>query len=334
MLTPNHATTVVCVRWGKIEPEFLMQDNPSELGRVFWQFEVAGVPLLPRLVTHGKVGQVEGQWWLKAWGERLLFCAASAPDKVFAVVTPCEDEADLVAFWRAAVESGEFGRMSSDAHEMDKPAGWASFALLKANSGRSWARDWCGGSWIEFVGPKFPVDVPRYSLATSEHDAMFKLWSRPFPESERCVQPPVWLLGSSREWQQVLQACATLKFCKNPADSSSTPIESGKYVYSFSAYTPFGRGWMDGIEDYDIWSIPCDWESLFMRSFVFAGWDWNRNERTEDIRASWDLKPANVATNIQLTLAPSQHQQLEARLFLRDWLRGKVPESRIAKLLE
>ena len=312
-----------------------MQENSSELGHLFWQFEIAGVPLLPRLVTHGKVGAVEGEWWLKVWGERLLFCAASAPDKVFAVVTPCVDEADLVAFWRAAVESGEFGRMSSDAHEMDKPAGWASFALLKANSGRSWARDWCGGSWIEFVGPKFPVDVPRYSLATSEHDAMFKLWSRPFPESERCVQPPVWLLGSSREWQQVLQACATLKFCKNPADSSSTPTLNPESMSTLLVLTLHlaGDGWME-LRIMTSGQFPVTGNHYLCGISCLLGWDWNRNERTEDIRASWDLKPANVATNIQLTLAPSQHQQLEARLFLRDWLRGKAPESRIAKLLE
>ena len=310
-----------------------MKDNLTELGQLFWQFEIAGVEF-PHFKVQGKIGRREGEWWLKVWGERLLFCAADAPEKVFAVVTPCENEMDLEAFWRDNVKCGNFGRLSSDAHEMDKPAGWASFVVLKANNGRSWARDWCGGNWIEFVGPKFPAGVPRYSLAASEHDVMFKLWSRPFSKSERFIHSPLWLLGSCREWQQVLQACSTLHFYKNPVDSSNTRIDSGKHVYFFSAYTPFGRGWMDGIEDYDNWSVPCDWETLFTRNFVFIGWTWKRNERTEDMRCSWDLEAASVSGKVNLTLAPSQHQQLEARLFLRDWLRGKVPQSQIAKLLE
>ena len=41
-----------------------------------------------------------------------------------------------------------------------------------------------------------------------------------------------------------------------------------------------------------------------------------------------------ITIQTQLTLHPSQHQQLEARLYLRDWLRGKVPAAQIAKLLE
>lgn len=310
-----------------------MEEQLAQLGRAFWQFEIGGVPL-PHLKVHDRVGRREGEWWLKTWGERLLFCADDAPNRVFAVVTPCENERDLAEFWRAAVERGDFGRLSSDAHEMERPAGWASFAVLKANNGRSWARDWCGGDWIEFVGPKFPAELPQVFLAASEHDAMFKLWSRPFPESERFVQPLLWLRGSSREWKQVLQACATLHFYKNPTDSSNTRIETREDSYFFSAYTPFGRGWMDGIEDYDNWSVPCEWESLFMRNFVFVGWNWKRNQRTEKIRASWNLESASVSCEIRFTLHPSQHELLEARLFLRDWLRGKVHDRQIAGLLE
>ena len=268
----------------------MIKENSSELGRLFWQFEIAGVPLLPRLVTRGKVGEVEGQWWLKTWGERLLFCAASAPAKVFAVVTPCKGEMDLVAFWRAAVERGDFGRLSSDAHEMGRPAGWASFAVLKANNGRSWARDCCGGDWVEFVGPKFPSDLPRVFLAGSEHDAMFRLWSRPFAESERRDQQAIWLRGSRLQWQQVLQACAVLQYGKSPTDTYNMKVEPGDYTYRFEAYTPMGQGWMDGIEDPDNWSVPAIWKPLLVQNFVFAGWTWERNERTEDIRASWELK--------------------------------------------
>ena len=310
-----------------------MTDNLALLGRQFWQFQIAGVAL-PHLKTQGRVGRREGEYWLKTWGERSLFCAADAPEKVFAVVTPCENQENLAAFWRASVQRGDYGRLSSDAHEMERPAGWASFAVLKANNGRSWARDWCGGDWIEFVGPKFPADLSQVFLAVSEHDAMFKLWSRSFPESERLVQPLLWLRGSSREWKQVLQACATLHFHKNPTDSSNTRIETGEHSYFFSAYTPFGRGWMDGIEDYDNWSVPYDWESLFAQNFVFVGWNWKRNQRTEDIRASWDLEAASVDASIHLSLHPSQHELLEARLFLRDWLRDKVPAAQILKLLE
>ena len=91
---------------------------------------------------------------------------------------------------------------------------------------------------------------------------------------------------------------------------------------------------MDGIEDYDNWSVPCDWESLFTQNFVFVGWDWKRNQRTEDVRASWDLEAASVDASIHLSLHPSQHELLETRLFLRDWLRDKVPTAQIPKLLE
>ena len=140
-----------------------MKDEFAQLGHAFWQFEIAGVTL-PHLKVRGRVGRREGEYWLKVWGERLLFCAADAPEKVFAVVTPYKGEHDLAEFWRASVQRGDYGRLSSDAHEMERPAGWASFAVLKANNGRSWARDWCGGDWIEFVGPKFPADLSQVFL--------------------------------------------------------------------------------------------------------------------------------------------------------------------------
>ena len=92
---------------------------------------------------------------------------------------------------------------------------------------------------------------------------------------------------------------------------------------------------MDGLEESDNWSLPNEWAQLFVRHFVFAGWNWQRlGGRPENARYSWRVEATGVASEIRLTLNPSQHEQLEARLLLRDWLRDKVPDERSAELLE
>ena len=126
-----------------------MKDNLAALGKLFWQFEIAGVPL-PRLTVQGKVGRREGEWWLKVWGERLLFCAADAPGRVFAVVTPCENEPNLAEFWRAAVKCGDYGRLIVQEARLAQPLETKSaFATIYSQNGAQWTREWCGGPWFE-----------------------------------------------------------------------------------------------------------------------------------------------------------------------------------------
>ena len=184
----------------------MLKDDLLKLGHAFWQFEIAGVPLAHRK-ARGKIGRREGEFWLKIWGERLLLCVADAPDKVFAVVMPCAGEAGLAEFWRAAVKRGDWGEMSEISYHMGQRA---RFVTLRGNGSRSWARDWCGGDWLEFTGPKFPADLPVTSLpvtslpvtslpvtslpvtslAASEHEAMLNLWNCPFPRRSGAGKPP------------------------------------------------------------------------------------------------------------------------------------------------
>ena len=79
----------------------MLKNGLLKLGHAFWQFEIAGVPLAHRK-ARGKIGKREGEFWLKSWGERLLLCAADAPDKVFAVVMPCESKTNLLASYSCA----------------------------------------------------------------------------------------------------------------------------------------------------------------------------------------------------------------------------------------
>ena len=313
-----------------------MKDNLAALGKLFWQFEIAGVPL-PRLVVQGVVGRREGEWWLKVWGERLLFCAADAPGRVFAVVTPCENEPNLAEFWRAAVKCGDWGEVLSISETMGSPSGHADFILLEARNGELWTRDCCGGAWIESSGNKQAAERYRLSSVASRAAAMFKIWQRPFPATERQDCELFWLRGSETEWQQVLQSCACLCYHKKPLDGFGFKVEPSEYIYFFYAHTPSGLGLMEGIddEDHDVWSPPDRWKSVILRNFVLVGWEWESFEkRDQNLRNAWRIADRIKGCQIQLTLQPSQHQQLEARLYLRDWLRGKVPDAHIAKLLE
>ncbi len=38
----------------------MLQDNLHRLGQLFWQFEIAGVPL-PHIKTQGKIGRRESE---------------------------------------------------------------------------------------------------------------------------------------------------------------------------------------------------------------------------------------------------------------------------------
>ncbi len=132
-----------------------MKDQLSELGRKFWQFEIGGVAL-PRFKARGKIGRRDGEWRLKVWGERLLFCAADAPERVFAVVTPCKNERDLVEFWWAAVRDGDFGELFFHTRN---PGGRREngFLTISADEGKAWTREWCGGRWM----PRNDIEILR-----------------------------------------------------------------------------------------------------------------------------------------------------------------------------
>ena len=317
-------------------------DNLQRLGQLFWQFEIAGVPL-PHLKARGEFGRREGEYWLKFWGERLLFCEAESPDKVFAVVAPCESEVDLVAFWRAAVERGDWGELYFHAQPLARAAETDSeFVTIYTADELAWTREWCGGRWIARDG--LPVSIVRDWLANfadlwdspfvMEKEDLRTVASRRFSEIERRSQELCWLRGSRSEWRRVLQACATIYFAGSATPEEKRRSKSDDSRFYGFAHAPFFVGWMDGVEDGGCWLLPHAWREIFSRQFVFVGWNWNRRQKHSDnLRSGWKIKPSVISAKIELALAPSQHEQTEARLFLRDWLRGKAPDEQIAELL-
>ena len=313
----------------------LMTDISSDLGQLFWQFELGGVPLLPRLVARGRVGEIEGEWWLKTWGERLLFCTASAPDKVFAVVTPCVGETDLAAFWRAAVEREDYGIFLLHCERSDEVILRSCVSICSGDD--VWLRDWCGGEWLRREDTRAPYcngwsrdsyDIynPPFAPSPTLSDLVNK---RDLLPLERHEQPLLWLRGSQSERQSVLQACATLCFARQNIETDGLGI-----FYAF-AHAPFFIGWSQVTGRGGPWRVPPEWRELFRSSFVLVGWRWKRcDQYDENTRAGWEGMPAYVSAHIQLTRHPSHHQQLEARLTLRDWLQDKVPADQIARLIE
>ena len=312
-----------------------------ELGRAFWQFQLSGVPLLPRLVTWGKVGEVEGEFWLKVWGERLLFCAAAEPSKVYVVTTPCLQSQNLVAFWRKEIYEGGFGRLVmhsqplAGAEETD-----TAFLFICMQDGRRWMREWCGEEWREMkkVRPSLtPVWHPSWRLPT-EHslnvadDILRELASRPFPEAEHRNQDFVWLRGSRIELKHVLQACVHLMFTPNSTDPFGRPLREGtEHIYYF-AHTPFFQSSMNWGSQ--MWFSPDAWQTLLKAYFVGVGWNWTtRKKKNEELREGWKVAPSTQSVKVPLSLSSSHHEQLEARLFLRGWLQGKVPDKDIEGLL-
>ena len=319
-----------------------MTDKLAQLGRQFWQFQIAGVAL-PHLKVSGRVGRREGEYWLKTWGERLLFCAADAPERVFAVVTPCANERDLVEFWRASVQLGDWGEVYlhaqslANSEEMD-----TGFVTIYSPDEIAWTREWCGGNWRErrdlseaLVGSwqanSCDVWESPFQLEEEDLDAMR---SREFSEVERQSEALFWLRGSRSQWKQVLQSCATVYFASSATRENKREMTvGGNRSYGF-AHAPFFVGWMDGVEDGGGWLLPPAWREIFTRNFVYVGWSWSRRSRhPENLRSGWKVKPSVISANIRLSLHPSQHELLEARLFLRDWLRGKVTDDEIESLL-
>ncbi len=254
-------------------------------------------------------------------------------------MTPCEGKTELVEFWQDRVKCGDFGELTATSREMGRPQGFATFLILQANNGRSWARDWCGGDWMEFKGQKWNSDLAspdsKNSIAASQSAAMNQLWQRSLAESERQNQPLLWLRGSLAEWKSVLQSCAVIHYNKSPTDSYGSKIEPSEKTFHFYAWTPFQQTIMDGIDESDFWSMPVDWEPIFIQNFVPVGWDWEcSNEDEKEQRSSWKVESHFFSTPIRLMLTPSQHELLEARSFLRNWLVGKVPTHQIKNLLE
>ncbi len=210
-----------------------MSQRPLELGEALWQFALSGVEIRPHLTAWGKMGEIEGKFWLKRWGERLLFCAASKPERVYAVTTPCP-QTQLLAFWRAGIEDGRVGRLMMHPQFLTKAEETDSaFLSIHQSDGSRQTREWCGGEW--FLRPKvsasrlpvwhFDWKPPRLSPVSDE--ILAALNEGPFPENERQDQAMIWLRGSRIEWKRALQSCATLFFASNNTDLYGHPVREG-----------------------------------------------------------------------------------------------------------
>ncbi len=325
-----------------------MTDKLAQLGRQFWQFQIAGVAL-PHLKVRGRVGRRDGEWWLKTWAERLLFCAADAPERVFAVVTPCENEENLAEFWRAAVQRGDFGELF---FHVRNAGGFREngFLTIFVDEKKAWTREWCGGRWMPRDDIK-GASVEAWKLQALvahkppnifhspfglDKKSYLEANQRYFPQRERQNFKPFWLRGSRAEWKNVLQACVTTHFPSYARDIPFQPFLKGRAEYRGFAHAPFFDGWFSGAEeDGENWVLPIAWRALFRQHFVYVGWLWKKLENKDSSkRVGWQVQSLQTSAGIQLNLHPSQHELLEARLFLRDWLRDKVPAEQIARLLE
>lgn len=73
------------------------------------------------------------------------------------------------------------------------------------------------------------------------------------------------------------------------------------------------------------------WSHLFAQHNYAVGLTWHYNGQGDaNIRATWWCETPIFELDVPLPFSypPSQHEQMEARLFLRDWLLSKVPDAK------
>ncbi len=133
-----------------------------------------------------------------------------------------------------------------------------------------------------------------------------------------------------------MQACVTTHFPDYVRRNSHQPFREGRVEYNGSAHTPFFEGWFSGVEeDGENWVLPTAWRALFRQHFVYIGWMWKRIEDQDaSTRIGWRVQALQTSAGVYFDSQPSYHEQLEARLLLRGWLRGKVPNEQINNLTE
>lgn len=266
---------------------------------------------------------------LRARGGRVYFRLQDEKDeRVWATLDDC-DEADFIRTFRRAIGSGRFGRM----FETRRRRGYSSTYLLLLMSARGevQGREWCATRWFDLkpISPKLSAYLrdarvgvfhPKWSPPFREVlDAGIEdFWEQPLDEDDRLLTQRRWICGDGATLNKLVAP-----FVWANKTLLCHPVE-GWFKFTFVPN--------QNRDDFflPLETFPATAKDVLESYFQVQGVKWEkRHERPT--RAAWEFyKSPHI---FQVPAEPSAHERLEAHLFLREWLRDKLPPSQIEAIL-
>ena len=242
--------------------------------------------------------------------------------------------------------------------------GSTALAVIITDDNRGRAQEWCGGPWLEFTLPPRPpinsgarkpsiwhpgwnVSGLPFALANLAGELAF----RPFePNLANDDQELAFVNGSLEQLRRLYQA-AYLIFARAALEKQPWLRHYMSAAHSIRAETAQSRAWPHNDNDY---VIPASLLAAFIRHNLPVGGQWQR-VRVPEIapvpkwnrflarhsppqpeipqrRLDFRFNPHNVRLDFEVFLTPSAHEQLEARLLLRDWMQENLSPAQYAKL--
>ncbi len=326
-----------------------------------WEHRGAHFDPRPDALTRLHFAGAQRTVLLKARAERLFFRFADWPvgmgrQSGFAVTTPFSgDSTHAEHFFHEAIAQKQVARYSLHGYKHNIQGLTTLLWLINENGERQtgWAREWCDGDWVAWED-KLPShfhhsiwDEQWYpSLPRAMYDPVWPtIARRRFSEAERQNIPVRWERGSREELSQLLRAY----FAAFP-DSAR---EVNEHLEEWGEYGATGdtrvRSWVwnaatSGISlRSTLWNNTgmderCDlfadvaplWAELMAQYNYAVGLTWHHTGQGDtERRENWWCETPVFDLDVPLPFSypPSQHEQMEACLLLRDWLHSKVPDA-------
>lgn len=226
------------------------------------------------------------------------------------------------------------------------------------------AQEWCGGPWFDFaLPPRAPIlsDAHKPSIWHRGWNAAGlrgglanlagELAFRPFEPDAVADDGELTFSNGSLEQLRRLYQAAYLIFARDALEQQPWLRNYMSIAHFIRAETAQNRAWPHN--DYVVSAPLLD---AFIRHNLPVGGQWKRMHELESVVAPvsvWDrlrgravpsrpiistrrldfrFHPHNARLDFETSLDPSMHEQLEARLFLRDWMRDHLPPAELARL--
>lgn len=333
---PN--TTQMCSESIPIARPVVMSIQPAFKNLPIWWRSAQPLPPALGNIARSPMARKESPVRV-VWHEGRVYFALAFDNQTHNVCTTIDEcqEEDALNFWREALASSRYG-LCRNGYYVFRSCIELQLQIIQAPDGSGLMREWWNLGWTAFPPPR---GNSLTSLVEPEEH-----WPHIFRRSPKCEEE--FLLRSvseedsarfvyrtatnEREFQKVVPWLWTLGFLRLQQG------RMGAQVQCFSGRFPF-RGCLELGAGVD-WAGHTEFLLWLQRYFVVEGAQWKKTHygrrklrrlRAQEPRMRLFFGPhfSYWSCYFKRGDEPTFHQQLEARLDLRDWLRDKAPAEQI-----
>ena len=238
--------------------------------------------------------------------------------------------------------------------------GPTSLAVIVNDENRGRVQEWCGGSWFDFAlpprvasgGARKPSIWHRGWNAKGVRGALARLAGelafRPWTINDSDSAPLRFVCGSEQQLNALFRAIYTIYvpklYSENHGFKTSSVYRMNETVVASTEFNPARAS--------DLLPVaPPDLLAVVVAHNLPVGGQWHAVNRTwhdwdevgdliecgvapeaAELRVDFEFLPGIIVVRAEIPKHPTAHEQLEARLFLRDWMHQNLPSKEFAKL--